>query len=390
MSKTQIDPLNERPYQQCSRCVMNTSAAEITFDDDGICNFCTEFLERSGHIIHQDTQANEKGLERLVESVKKSAKGKPYDCVVGVSGGVDSSWTLVKVKRLGLRPLAVHMDNGWNSELAQNNIENLISKLDVDLFTYVIDWDEYRKLMQSFFDADVIDIELLYDNALAAVCYKQARRFRLKYILAGTNQSTEGMKMPAGWNWYKLDALNIKAIGSQFGGLRLKSFPTYSTINYVCDRFVRKIQWVSFLDNLNYNKFEAIEVLKKEFNFKPYPYKHYESIFTRFYQGYILPNKFNVDKRLLHLGTLVVTGQLDRTEALNQLNEIPYSTEENLYADTDYFLKKMGWNLDDLKTYLDRVEINHDRYPNEHKFYLILKTFMKNFKLIKSKLNYSN
>ena len=133
MSKTQIDPLNERPYQQCSRCVMDTSAAEITFDDDGICNFCTEFLERSGHIIHQDTQANEKGLERLVESVKKSAKGKTYDCVVGVSGGVDSSWTLVEVKRLGLRPLAVHMDNGWNSELAQNNIANLVQGLGLDL-----------------------------------------------------------------------------------------------------------------------------------------------------------------------------------------------------------------------------------------------------------------
>ena len=162
--------------RQCLRCVMDASADGIVFDENGVCNYCKEFLDR------------------------KSGKGKPYDCVVGVSGGVDSSWTLVEVVRLGLRPLAVHMDNGWNSELAQNNIANLVRNLGVDLHTHVIDWGEYRELMQAFFDADVIDLELLYDNAMLAVNYAQARQFDLKYILAGTNKATEGMRIPKTWN----------------------------------------------------------------------------------------------------------------------------------------------------------------------------------------------
>ena len=190
--------INERHYQQCSRCVMDTTASDITFDEQGVCNYCIEFLESSSHIIHEDLANKEARLQELVEEVKANGKGKPYDCIVGVSGGVDSSWTLVEVKRLGLRPLAVHMDNGWNSELAQNNIANIVRGLGVDLHTHVINWNEYRELMQAFFDADVIDVELLYDNAMIAVNYQQASKYGLKYILAGTNQATEGMRMPEG------------------------------------------------------------------------------------------------------------------------------------------------------------------------------------------------
>lgn len=200
-----MNSLNERPYQQCTHCVMDTTAADITFDKKGVCNHCKEFLERSSHIIHENLDTKEARLQELIERVKASGIGKPYDCIVGVSGGVDSSWTLVEVKRLGLRPLAVHMDNGWNSELAQNNIANLVRGLDVDLYTYVIDWNEYRELMQAFFDADVIDVELLYDNTMLAVNYQQAANYGLKYILAGSNQATEGMRMPPGWNWFKYD-----------------------------------------------------------------------------------------------------------------------------------------------------------------------------------------
>ena len=160
---------NDPAYRRCSRCIMDTTVEEITFDDNGICNFCTEFLERCSHIIHEDEGLKKQRLERFLETVRNAGRGKAYDCVVGVSGGVDSSWTLAEVQRLGLRPLAVHMDNGWNSELAQNNIANLVQGLGLDLYTHVIDWEEYRALMQAFFDADVIDVELLYDNAMLAV-----------------------------------------------------------------------------------------------------------------------------------------------------------------------------------------------------------------------------
>jgi N-acetyl sugar amidotransferase len=376
MSNTKNNSANKQHYQQCIRCVMDTSAAEITFDGSGVCNFCTEFLERSSDIIYEDQESKKIRLERFVESVKKAGKDKAYDCIVGVSGGVDSSWTLVEAKRLGLRPLAVHMDNGWNSELAQNNIANLVKGLELDLYTHVIDWEEYRALMQAFFDADVIDVELLYDNAMLAVCYQQACNFGIKYILAGTNQTTEGMRMPKGWNWYKRDVTNIKALAKRFGKVRIRTFPTHSTIDYILNEFFRGISWISFLDYLHYNKFDALDVLERNYGYKRYPFKHYESIFTRFYQGYILPKKFGVDKRLLHFSTLVVSGQMKRTEAMEGLVGVPYPSQQVLESDVRYFIKKMGWTEAKLNSYIERAQVPHDAYLNEMKYYIFLKNLL--------------
>ena len=343
---------------------MDTSAPDITFAQ-GICNYCREFIAGSGHVLTRDAAARKEDLDTFVASVKSAGKGKPYDCVIGVSGGVDSSWALVQAVRLGLRPLAVHMDNGWNSELGQNNIANLVRGLGVDLFTHVINWEEYRAFMQSFFDADVIDVELLYDNAMRAVNYSQASRNGVRFILSGSNTSTEGMRMPAGWNWNKLDRRNIKALGKRFGGARLDTFPSIGTLGIAWSTIVRRIRWVSFLDLFEYNKFEAIEELQKMYGYKPYPYKHYESIFTRFYQGYILPEKFGVDKRRVHLSALVVSGQLTREEALEGLKGIAYSSPSQLEEDKDYFLKKMGWSREDLAAYISRPPKSHLEYPSE-------------------------
>lgn len=365
MSKASINNVSSLTYRQCTRCVMDTTAPEIIFDKDGVCNFCTDFLTKSGDVIHEDECKKKRRLDNFVSTVKKSGEGKPYDCLVGVSGGVDSSWTLVEVKRLGLRPLVVHMDNGWNSELAQNNIFNLVNSLNLDLYTHVIEWNEYRSLMQAFFDADVIDVELLYDNAFLAVCYQQARKFNIKYILSGGNQATEGMRMPQNWNWYKRDVRNIKALAKRFGGVRIKTFPTHSTFDFIFDEVFRGIRWISFLDYLPYNKSGALEVLENKYFFKPYPYKHYESIFTRFYQGYILPKKFGVDKRLLHLGTLVASGQMSREVALEMLSGIPYPSEKDLVDDKTYFLKKMNWSEEKLNAYIARPEVRHDVYRSE-------------------------
>lgn len=190
-----------RPYQICSRCVMDTSAIDITFDEDDVCNYCSNFIEKYGHILNKNPDQRRHDLNTFVAQVKKQGKGRQYDCVIGISGGVDSSWALVQAAKLGLRPLAVHMDNGWNSELAQNNIANLVRGLGIDLYTHVINWTEYRSLMQAFFDADVVDVELLYDNAMYAVNYQQAAKHGIKFILAGTNRATEGMPLPENWNW---------------------------------------------------------------------------------------------------------------------------------------------------------------------------------------------
>ena len=350
--------------QTCARCVMDTSASDIVFDAQGVCNYCTDFLRDRERFTEADPAKRQARLEELVARVKANGGGKRYDCIVGVSGGVDSSWALVKAVELGLRPLAVHMDNGWNSELAQNNIANLVRGLGVDLDTHVIDWPEYRGLMEAFFAADVIDVELLYDNAMIAVNHRAAARQGVSYMLGGTNVATEGMRMPPGWNWFKYDKRNIREISKRFGGPRLRSFPAIGTADFVF-HYLRGRRWLSFLDYLDYRKTEALEVLQRKFAYKPYPFKHYESVFTRFYQGFILPTKFGVDKRRLHFSTLVMNGEMTRDEALAALQGIPYESEKLLKQDTAYFLRKMGWDSKKLQAYLERPAKSHADYPSE-------------------------
>lgn len=355
--------MSDQKVQVCKRCIINASVPNTTFDANGYCNYCTAFLDHAGHIIHNDSWKEE--LDTFVARVKN--KNKPYDCIVGVSGGVDSSWALLQAVKLGLRPLAVHLDNGWNSELSQSNIENLVRGLGVDLYTYVIDWEEYRSLMQAFFDADVIDVELLYDNAMLGTLYTQAAKLGLRYMLTGANKVTEGILLPESWNWNKFDKKNITALAKEFGNVKLKTFPSLGTNEWSWYYYVKLIQFCPFLDYLPYNRVEAIEVLQRDFNFKPYPYKHYESLFTRFYQGYILPTKFGVDKRIIHLATLVASGQMLREDALKAMENSPYPSRQMLEEDIEYFLKKMNWTQKMLDDYLSRPERKHDDFPSEKK-----------------------
>lgn len=362
--------------KMCTFCVMDDTADNITYNEHGQCNYCRGYLNRV-----DEYESCKSKLAEFTNTVKISAKGKKYDCIVGLSGGLDSSYALLQVVNLGLKPLAVHMDNGWNSELATNNIKNLVTKLDVDLYTHVIDWIEYRQLMQAFFDADVLDIELLYDNAMMSVNYRLAKKYGIKYILAGSNHATEGVAVPKSWNWFKYDKRNIFAIAKKFSKVKIKSMPTMGVFDYIRYRFLRKILWIPFLDYFDYNKEKALKILIADFNYKPYPYKHYESIFTRFYQGYILPNKFNVDKRKLHLSSLICSRQISRDEALKVLENIPYPSEEDLDRDISYFLKKMEWSTEDLKDYINRPEVKHEKYDTEVHLWnkiLSLKNKLKN------------
>lgn len=340
---------------------MDTTAAGISFDADGVCNYCTELVERSARAVLRDEADRDAALARLIDRIKHDGHRKPYDCIVGVSGGVDSSYALARAVALGLRPLAVHMDNGWNSELAQHNIASLVQRLGVDLYTHVIDWEEYRGMMQAFFDADVVDVELLYDNAMLGANYRQARRQGVKWILTGSNEVTEGMHMPANWNWNKYDLKNIRSIAKG----RARTFPGISVINYCIFRFASNIRWVPFLDYFDYRKEEAIAQLVADYAYKPYKFKHYESVFTRFYQGYLLPRKFDVDKRKLHLSTLVVTGQLDRPAAKSLLAGPSYESEEALQQDVAFFLKKMRWPSGALDDYLRRPRRDHSEFGSE-------------------------
>ena len=234
---------------------MDNTAEGFSVSNGIACNYCEEVdvKKKSDKLYY-----NEKDRQKLLKKIKQDGIGKQYDCIIGISGGADSSWALHLAKENGLRPLAVHMDNGWNSELAQNNINNLIDKLNVDFYSHVINWVEYRSLMQSFFDADVIDIELLYDNAMLAINYSLAKKYKTKYILSGSNNATEGMRMPANWNWYKYDKKNILNIDRQFQKTKIRTFPFYSTQKFMVDNYLRKIKWVPFLDYFNYEKQAAM------------------------------------------------------------------------------------------------------------------------------------
>ncbi len=356
-------------YKMCSRCIMDTTANDISFDEDGVCNFCRDFLKK--RIKSERSILDQK---KLIEQIKFRGKNKKYDCIIGVSGGVDSSYSLIKACELGLRPLAVHLDNGWNSELAQYNISKLIRSCNVDLYTHVINWKEYRNLQEAFFQSNVIDIELLMDNAMLAINYKMANKYGVKYILSGTNTATEGFKIPSNWSWFKNDAKNIRAIVKKFTNQKIKTFPIFSSIDYIYYTFIKKINWILFPDYFDYSKEKAIELLKKKINYKPYPYKHYESVFTRFYQAYLLPKKFGVDKRKLHLSNLLVSKEITRTKALQILQQPTYYSIEEEKRDLNYFLKKMNWKRETLEEYISKKEVSHLEYSSEKKLWESLKS----------------
>lgn len=363
----------------CNRCVMDTTASNIVFDDNGICNFCKDFEKTFSTINHEKYDLN-----KLINRIKHDGKNKKYDCIVGVSGGVDSSYVLLKVKELGLRPLAVHLDNGWNSDLSTQNISNLVEKLDVDLYTYVIDWEEYKDLQKSFFKANVVDIELLMDNAMQATNYNQAKKYGIKYILSGCNTSTEGIEMPLEWNHNKHDGRNIKSIQKKFGIKKIKTQPIISTIGYLKYSYIDRIKWIPFLDYLEYNKESALTQLESKIGYIRYPYKHYESVFTRFYQGYILPYKFNIDKRKVHFSSLIMSNQMTREDALKLLKQSPYPSEELLKSDKDFVMKKLDFTEESFMSYIQIPPKKHTDYGSEE---LLLRFLSKILKIYKKILN---
>lgn len=352
-------------YKICSRCIMDTVAVpDITFDEKGVCNYCTEFLSKLNKAAPNE-ESRERLLDKLITEIKEHGKNKEYDCILGVSGGVDSSYALYKAIKLGLRPLAVHLDNGWNSELSVKNIEVLVRKLNVDLYTYVIDWEEFKDLQIAFFKANVIDIEMLTDHAIFAALYKVAFDRKIKHILTGVNTVHEGMRFPPGWIHYKIDLKNIKAIYKKFGsGKKIKSFPMMGIIRKLKYKHINRIQEMPILNYLDYDKDKVIKILSKETGWKPYEKKHYESVFTRFYQAYILPKKFNVDKRKLHYSSLICSGQMSREDALELMEKDTYDDPSLLKEDKEYVLKKLNFSNDSFDEYLSNPSVPHNNYSS--------------------------
>jgi N-acetyl sugar amidotransferase len=350
----------------CARCIMNAKVdPSLAFDEHGVCHHCREYdaLLRDPEYAPATRDAN---LAQKVAAVKARTKNRPYDVVLGISGGVDSSYgAWFAARKLGLRPLIVHMDNGWNSELAVLNIERVIRGLGVDLYTHVIDWEEFRDLQRSLFKASVVDIEMLTDHAIIATLYAVARKFRVPTIMTGENFATEAT-LPKGWNHRKTDLVNILAMQWKFGTRRTPTFPKLGTPELFFFQRVLGIQWFRPLFYTHFDKAEATSVLQNEFGWRPYGGKHYESIFTRFYQGHFLPKKFGIDKRYFYLSRLVTSGQLPRSDALRELAKPPLDPEQER-QDVDFCLKKLGFSAPEWEEILATPPRSHYEYWSDER-----------------------
>ena len=357
----------------CSRCIMDHSDPAIEFDENGICNHCHRYDELvSGRTVSSENQSHE--LKKLIKKIKASGRKKEYDCLIGVSGGVDSSYLAYLSKECGLRPLAVHVDNGWNSELATNNIHNLLKKLNMDLHTHVIDWNEFKNLQLSFLHAGVPDGEIPSDHAIDAALWICAHKFKIKYILSGMNFATESISVPD-WAYGHSDWKYIKSVHKIFKNTPLTTFPRFSFIYLFYVNFIKRIRIISFLNYFSYNKENAIHLLEKELDWRRYEGKHYESIYTRFYQGYILPKKFGIDKRRMHLSDLINAGQITRDQALNEI-EKPTMSEEILKQDYDFVLKKFDLNELQFQDFMNAPNKSFRDYPNSFGFVQFLRNLV--------------
>ena len=351
----------------CKRCIMDSiNDPDILINDDGVCNHCTTFDFEFNKLPKGINK--EKELESIIKKIKLKGVGRKYDCLLGVSGGVDSSYLAYLCSIYGLRPLIIHFDNGWNSELSVLNIQNLLDKLGFDFETLVINWDEFKDLQLSYFKAGVVDLEFPTDHAILASMFKIAKKHNIKFVLSGHNVVTEGTYLPKSWVHSKLDYLNLKDIHKQYGSIKLKTYPYLSFIKRLYNFYNSQFEYIQLLNLVDYNKFEVKKKLVSELSWKDYGGKHFESIFTRFYQGYILPNKFNIDKRVFHYSCLVQSEQITREQAIQLLQE-PIYDKNLLESDKKYVLKKLNFNEATFEDYMRAPIRKHNEFKSEQKYW---------------------
>ena len=338
-------------YQICTNCVMDTSDPKITFDEKGVCDHCNGYYRD----VLPNWHPNEKGKEifrKQVEEIKRKSKGKPYDSIMGLSGGLDSSYLLhLAVAEFGLRPLVFHVDGGWNTDIAVNNIQMLVEKLGLDLFTEVIDWEEMSDFQLAFFKSGTPHLDIPQDHAFFGTMFHFANKYKIKHILNGGNFSTECIRNPKDWIYYGTDMSLIKDIRRQFGTSKMEKYP-WSGILYhkIYLRYIKGVQVVRPLNYLPYNKKIAIDTLSQTYGWMPYPQKHFESRFTKFYEGYWMPTRFGYDTRRVQFSSLIVTNQMTREEAIEMLKVPPYdiNTIDNEF---EYIATKLGITVEELRKY---------------------------------------
>ncbi len=348
----------------CTRCIMDTTDPGIRFDEQGVCNHCREYdrFVRDRQLAPDQRDAK---FKKIIQWIQDGGRGRKYDSILGISGGVDSSYLAWRAWKNGLRTLLVHMDNSWDSELAVKNVENLVKTTGFDYYNHVVDWEEFKDLQLAYLRASVVDVEVVTDHAIVALVYRLARQFGIRYILTGVNRVTETVMPQRGWNYpYKNDLTNLRAIHRRFGQVTLKTYPTLSLAQIKCYQCLRGFEHVDLLDYLAYDATVARAILEREFNWRYYGGKHWESVFTKFYQAYILPKKFNVDKRKAHLSNLICSGQITRAQALERMQQDIYSPAL-MKEDYEFVVKKLGLTAAEFEEIMARPPVPHEAYPTE-------------------------
>jgi len=348
---------------------MDTSDPSITFDADGVCNHYKDFHWN----VKPRWQTGPEGrhlLETTVAAIKRAGKGRDFDCVMGLSGGADSSYMLhTMVTEFGLRPLVFHVDGGWNSEIAVHNINGLIDKLGLDLYTEVIDWEEMRNFQLAMFKSGVPHIDIPQDMAFIGVLYKFASKHGIKHILNGGNISAECVQIPLHVLYWGTDMVQVRDILSRYGAVPMRTYP-FSSIFYhkLYLRYLRGVKVFKPLNFMPYIKQDAMALMEREYSWKPYPQKHFESRFTRFFEGYWLPTRFGFDMRRVQFSSLILTGQMTREKALAKLEQPPYDAE-SIRQDFDYIATKLGISADELRRYHEMPRKYYQDYRNQRRIF---------------------
>ena len=363
--------VSEQEKNICVNCVMDTTDSKITFDEKGICDHCTTYFKDILPNWHTDERGH-KALKEIIVKIKKEGEGKDFDCLMGMSGGIDSSYLLYVMKEIyGLRPLVFHVDAGWNSQIAVNNIERLVDGLGLDLYTEVINWEEIKDLQLAFFKSGVPHIDVPQDHAFFATMYKFVSKHKIKYILTGGNYSTECVRNPIEWMYYQSDSIQLRDIYKKHGTGKLKDYPLTNIFwHKLYLPYVKKIKLIKPLDFVPYNKDEAMQLLVDKFGYQKYPQKHFESRFTRFYESYWLPKKFGYDTRKVQYSSLILTGQMTRDEALERL-KYPAYDPETINQDFEYVATKLGISVEELQFYMDSPNKTYKNYKSQDKIYNI-------------------
>lgn len=354
----------KRTYTVCSNCIMDTTDSGITFDARGWCDYCTNFYRNILPNWHPDAQS-EREVLAVADTIRHAGKERDHDCIIGISGGVDSSYvTYIAKEKLGLRPLLFHVDAGWNSQQSVNNIEKLVDGLGLDLHTEVIDWAEMKDLQLSFFKAQVPHLDTPQDHAFFAALYNFSAQHGFKYVITGANYSTECVREPLEWHYHASDLRQLRDIHGRFGTRALKTFPTADIFKYkLYYRYVKGVRVVKPLNYFPYIKDCAMQELVDRFGWQKYAHKHYESRFTRFYEGYWLPTKFGFDKRRAHFSSLILTKQMARDEALDRVAKPAYDVE-TIDHDFEYIATKLDLSVAQLRDLMNGPNKSYRDYKS--------------------------